>query len=85
MQNDDLFTEIHQKTKIFKFQDGGHRHIGFWKNAYNFRLAEAISLKFGTAMQNYDLFTEIHQKMKIFKFQDGGGRHIGFSKNAYSF
>ncbi len=35
MQNDDLFTEIHQKMKIFKIQDGGRRHIGFWKNANN--------------------------------------------------
>ncbi len=85
MQNNDLFTHIHQKAKIFKIQDGGGRHIGFWENAYNFRLAEAISLIFGTVMQNDDLFTKIYQKTKIFKIQDGGGRHIGFWKNAYNF
>ncbi len=43
--------------KILKIQDGGGRHIEFWKNANNFWLAEAILLKFGTLMQNNDLFT----------------------------
>ncbi len=64
--------------KFLKIQDGGGRHIGFWLNANNFWLAEAISLKFGTLMQNDDLFMKIDQKTKMFKIQDGGGRHIGF-------
>ncbi len=58
-----------QKTEILKIQDGGGRHIGFWKNAYNFRVAEAILLKFDRIMQNDDVFTNIYSKDRNYENQ----------------
>ncbi len=56
-----------QNAEIWEIQDGGGRHIGIWKNAYNFWTAEAISLQFDRIMQNDDLFTNKYPKDENFK------------------
>ena len=70
------------KIIIFVKQDGGGRHLGFWKNSHDFAQDWLIWLKFCMSVQNSTINWIVWLKMP--SIQNGGGRQVGFHKSDIS-
>jgi len=68
-----------RKINVTIIQDGGGRHLGFWKNCCQFSTIWPIITKIcediGTSIWNI-----FRQECIVSKIQDGGRRYLGFRK-----